>query len=110
MPRPEPDNASLYGRIYALVRQVPSGRVVTYGQVGRLAGCSARTVGFAMAALPADSQVPWHRVVNRRGQVSPRRCGEGDVVQKLLLGREGVAFDDCQRIDLDAYRWSFPQP
>src|SRR6056297_3520177 len=100
MPCPEASTPSLYARIYALVRQVPSGRVVTYGQVGRMAGCSARTVGFSMVALPADSQVPWHRVVNSRGQVSPRSSGEGAWVQKLLLGKEGVAFDDRQRLDL----------
>jgi len=110
MSRPESSTLSLYARIYALVSQVPSGHVVTYGQIGRLAGCSARTVGFSMAALPGDSQVPWHRVVNSRGQISPRSSGEGAWVQKLLLGKEGVAFDDRQRLDLDEYRWSFSDP
>ena len=110
MPRPQAPPLSLYVRIYALVCQVPSGRVVTYGQIGRLAGCAARTVGFSMAALPGDSEVPWHRVVNSRGQISPRSSGEGAWVQKLLLAKEGVAIDDRQRLDLDEYRWSFSDP
>lgn len=95
----------LYRRIYALVRQVPPGRVTTYGRIARQAGCTARTVGFAMSALPAGHDVPWQRVVNGKGEVSPRRTGDGDLIQRLLLEGEGVRFDPRGRIDLLRYGW-----
>jgi methylated-DNA-protein-cysteine methyltransferase related protein len=98
----------LYPRIYALVRQVPPGRVTTYGRIARRVGCTARTVGFAMAALPAGHDVPWQRVINSQGKVSPRRNGDGNLLQRLLLEAEGVRFDDRGCADLDAFGWAFP--
>ena len=95
----------LYSRIYALVRQVPPGRVTTYGCIARLLGCTARTVGFAMAALPDGHDVPWQRVINSQGKVSPRRNGDGDLIQRLLLEAEGVPFDHHGRVDLNRYGW-----
>lgn len=95
----------LYSRIHDLVRQVPAGCVTTYGRIARQAGCTARTVGFAMAMLPDGHDVPWQRVVNSQGSVSPRRNGNGDLLQRLLLESEGVRFDDRGRIDLDRYGW-----
>jgi len=95
----------LYYSIYALVRQVPPGRVTTYGRIARLLGCSARTVGFAMAALPDGHDVPWQRVINSQGKVSPRRNGDGDFVQRLLLESEGVPFDHRGQVDLNRYGW-----
>lgn len=97
--------SSLYNRIYALVRRVPSGRVTTYGCIARQAGCTARTVGFAMAALSAGHDVPWQRVINSQGKVSPRRNGDGDLIQRLLLEAEGVQFNDRERVDLVRYGW-----
>ncbi len=97
----------LYRRIYALVQQIPPGRVASYGQLARLVGCSARTVGFAMAALPAGSAVPWQRVINSQGKVSPRRDGEGNLLQRDLLEAEGVRFDRSERIDLQRFGWRF---
>lgn len=99
----------LYQRIYTLVRQVPPGFVTTYGRIGQLAGCTARTVGFAMAALPAGSDVPWQRVINSQGKISLRADGEGNILQRDLLASEGVRFDPRQRVDLDAYGWDFPK-
>jgi len=98
----------LYPRIYALVRQVPPGRVTTYGRIARQVGCTARTVGFAMAALPAGHDVPWQRVINSQGKVSPRRDGDGNLMQRLLLEAERVRFDDRGCADLDAFGWAFP--
>ena len=98
----------LYPRIYALVRQVPPGRVTTYGRIARLTGCTARTVGFAMAALPAGHDVPWQRVINGQGKVSPRRDGDGNLIQRLLLEAEGIPFDARESVDLDAFGWAFP--
>jgi len=93
----------LYQQIYALVRQIPPGSVSTYGRIGKLIGCNARTIGFAMAALPPGSDVPWQRVVNSQGKISPRRDGEGNLLQYELLVAEGVGFDSADRIDLARY-------
>ncbi len=96
-----------YERIFAVVRRIPRGRVATYGQVADLAGLGghARQVGYALHTLSGDSDVPWQRVINARGQVSPRGEPGGDRIQRSLLEGEGVRFDGSGRIDLDAYRW-----
>lgn len=107
MPAKSP--SALYRNIYASVRLVPPGFVTTYGRIAQLSGCSARTVGFALAALPRGSDVPWQRVINRLGAVSPRTDGEGNILQRTLLETEGLAFDAAQRIDLARYGWGFPQ-
>jgi len=99
--------SDLYPRIYTLVRQVPKGFVTTYGEVARQVGCSARTVGFAMAALSPGHDVPWQRVINSQGKASTRTDGDGSLVQKLLLEAEGVSFNDRQVIDLDRFGWHF---
>lgn len=93
----------LYKHIYALVRQIPPGRVTTYGCLARQIGCTARTVGFAMAALPTGHDVPWQRVINSQGQVSPRCNDAGALIQRQLLEAEGVAFDARGRVDLSRY-------
>jgi methylated-DNA-protein-cysteine methyltransferase-like protein len=96
----------LYEEIYALVRQVPPGRVVSYGQIAAcLDRCTPRQVGYAMAALPTSSGVPWQRVINSRGEVSARRRGAGHHRQRQLLEQEGVRFDDRGRVDLKRYGW-----
>jgi len=95
----------LYSRIYALVRRIPPGRVTTYGNIARQVGCTARSVGFAMAALPDGHDVPWQRVINSQGKVSPRRNGDGDLIQRLLLEAEGVRFDARGGVDLVRYGW-----
>ncbi|HYV51398.1 MAG TPA: MGMT family protein [Dongiaceae bacterium] len=97
---------SLYRRIYTAVARVPRGRVVTYGQVARgVRGATPRVVGYAMAALPDRSSVPWHRVVNHRGGISLRSGGDGACVQRALLEAEGVRFRDNGCMDLERYRW-----
>ena len=96
-----------YERIYAIVRRIPRGRVATYGQVAELAGLEghARQVGYAMHALPAKNNVPWHRVINANGEVSPRTSGDSHELQRMLLEAEGVEFDLKGRCDLKKYRW-----
>lgn len=100
--------ASSYPAIYAVVSRIPRGRVATYGQVARLAGLPshARLVGYALNALREGSRVPWQRVVNAKGMISLRKGGSGhDVLQRLMLKREGVRFDRRGIIDLAAFRW-----
>ena len=96
-----------YARIQAVVRRVPRGRVATYGQIAALAGLAghARQAGYALHALPEGSRVPWHRVVNHSGGLSPRADPGGERLQRALLEREGVRFDARGRIDLACYRW-----
>ncbi|HKI52161.1 MAG TPA: MGMT family protein [Geothermobacteraceae bacterium] len=99
----------LYRQVYRLVRQVPPGRVVTYGQLARQLGCTPRTVGFAMAALPVGHDLPWQRVINSRGEVSRRTSGDGELIQRLLLESEGVVFDEKERVDLAVYGWELAE-
>ena len=100
---------STYSAIYAVVCQIPKGRVATYGQVATLANLpgQARLVGYALYRLDAQSsEVPWQRVVNARGEISqsPRRYG-ADAWQRNLLEAEGVKFSDSGKINLSDYRW-----
>ena len=96
-----------YRRIYAVVRRIPRGRVATYGQVAALAGLRghARQVGYAMHALPKGSLVPWHRVINARGEISRRRRPGEELSQRMLLEREGVRFDARGRVALARLQW-----
>ncbi len=98
---------SSYARIYAVVQRIPRGQVATYGQVARLAGFPrhARLVGYALHALPDGSRVPWQRVINARGQVSPRAIPGWESLQVRLLEREGVRFDRGGRVPLTRYQW-----
>jgi methylated-DNA-protein-cysteine methyltransferase-like protein len=98
---------ALRPRIYAVVRRIPRGKVATYGQVAALAGFArhARQVGYALNDLPSGSDVPWHRVVNARGEVSPRAAPGWEEVQRDLLEQEEVYFGLRERIDLARYGW-----
>ena len=91
-----------YERIYAAVARIPRGRVATYGEVAAAAGLPgrARQVGYALHSLPAGRPVPWHRVVNARGEISPRAEPRFGTIQRKLLEREGVAFDASGRVSL----------
>jgi methylated-DNA-protein-cysteine methyltransferase-like protein len=101
--------SALYQRIYALVRQVPTGKVVSYGQIAKVVGgCSARMVGYAMAALKDNREivdVPWQRVINSRGTCSVFGDGFGNALQQQLLLGEGVAFDGNDRVSSPQYWW-----
>ena len=109
-----PDRLDFDARVWEVVRRVPAGRVITYGTVAAAvpspdgvlettyAAFGARWVGSAMARCPGD--VPWHRVVNARGEVSLRE-GDGCEEQWGLLRREGVVPGENGRIQLRTYGW-----
>lgn len=96
----------VFESFYQIVRQVPPGRVATYGQVARLAGMPrcARTVGFAMAAC-RDPSVPCHRVVDRFGGTKACFDLHAPGTQRLLLEAEGVAFRPDGTADLERHLW-----
>jgi methylated-DNA-protein-cysteine methyltransferase-like protein len=94
-------------RVLSVIRAVPEGRVVTYGQVAELAGSprAARQVGGVLYGLrDSEEDIPWQRVVNAGGKISTYRIGSGEL-QRALLESEGVGFDEEGRIDLGRYRW-----
>ncbi len=103
------DSQSEHGyneRVYQLVRRIPSGRVMTYGQIAELLGegYTPRTVGFVMHAAPED--VPWQRVINAQGACSTNRILLPPNKQQLLLEVEGVHFDARGRCELPLHRWT----
>jgi methylated-DNA-protein-cysteine methyltransferase-like protein len=101
------ETPTTYQLIYATVRNIPKGRVATYGQIAELAGLprQARLVGYALHSLPSRNTVPWHRVVNAQGKISLRSEGGAATVQAQRLKREGVRFNDRGVIEMGKYRW-----
>jgi methylated-DNA-protein-cysteine methyltransferase related protein len=93
-----------WGKVYALVKQIPRGRVVTYGQLARMLRLpgGARTVGHAMAACPSGQGIPWHRVVGEKGRLLIREPMASK--QRMLLQSEGTAWKGMA-VDLAAHRW-----
>ena len=107
-----PDMRIFHIRVWELARLIPPGKVATYGQIAALLpppegmaskaylAFGPRWVGGAMAACP--DQVPWWRVINARGEISPR---PGAAEQRQLLESEGIVFDAHNRVDLKRYGW-----
>ena len=102
--------ANFYEAVYRVVRKIPRGRVMTYGQIATILGAprSARAVGYAMRACP--EHLPWQRVINSKGQISARSEVERPILQKLLLESEGVHFDETETCDLVRLRWEPRNP
>ncbi len=105
-----PGPCDKHALIYAAARQIPYGKVVTYGQLALLAGLpgQARLAGYAMFNLPEAlaGEVPWHRVINAQGRISYSEARRGnDHKQRELLEAEGVKFDARGAIPLKLYRW-----
>ena len=93
--------------VYRVVCRIPAGQVATYGQVAALAGMpgAARQVGWALAALDGEDDVPWHRVINAQGEISPRGRREAVDLQRALLESEGIELSHRGRVDLGRYAW-----
>ena len=100
---------SFFDAIYRLVRQIPRGKVASYGDIAGMLGHprAARTVGWALASLPADLEddVPWQRVINSQGRISIRHIRHAAEEQRALLEAEGVEFDEHDKVDWQLFGW-----
>lgn len=100
---------AVYARIYRVTKEIPAGKVATYGQIARIAGASTpRMVGYAMAGA-GSKDVPWWRVVNAQGMISPRNNPFSELQQRDLLEHEGITFKSNDRISLKDYGWDGPE-
>ena len=105
---------NFYEQVYAVVRQIPRGKVTSYGRIAKMLGApnAARAVGYALRALkdrgddPAYVDIPWQRVVNSQGRISIVNREHGAQQQAELLRSEGVEVSEDLRINLDIYLWS----
>ena len=96
-----------FKKIYDVVKQIPEGKVATYGLVALLAGNPrlARVVGYALHVNPEPGVIPCHRVVNRKGEVSVAFAFGGENMQRILLSEEGIEFTPEGKVDLNKYLW-----
>jgi methylated-DNA-protein-cysteine methyltransferase-like protein len=108
----EPDRATQESagyreRVFELVRRIPEGRVMTYGQIAEILGegYTPRTVGFVMHSADEET-TPWHRVINSQGACSTGRIILPPDKQQRMLEAEGIKFDARARCDLGRYRWT----
>jgi methylated-DNA-protein-cysteine methyltransferase-like protein len=100
-------NITYRDMVFDIVKQIPSGKVASYGQISKMIpGCTARMVGYALASLPNDSGVPWQRVINSKGKISPHGAGFGSAMQRALLEQEGILFNADNSIDMSIYGWN----
>ena len=100
------DDKTYREKVYKIVREIPRGKVMTYGQIATILGegYTARTVGFVMHS--ADQTVPWQRVINAQGACSTGRVVVPPDLQQRMLVSEGVVFNEKGRCDLSRYRWT----
>ena len=102
---------SVYQNILLVIRQIPPGRVATYGQIAWIGGAATpRMAGYALGGLPPDTDIPWQRVVNSQGGISPRGDPLATDRQRKWLEAEGVQFLPDGRIDLSRFGWAGPDP
>ena len=103
---PDVNSRGYRERVFEIVRRIPSGRVMTYGQLAEILGegYTPRTVGFVMHS--ADETVPWQRVINSQGACSTGRVIVPPDLQQRMLVSEGVVFNEKGRCELARYRWT----
>jgi methylated-DNA-protein-cysteine methyltransferase-like protein len=97
---------SFHQRVLEIIKQIPRGKVATYGQIAALAGNprAARQVVRALHSSTEKEGLPWHRVINSKGRIS-LKPNHGYELQKALLAKEGVKFDQQDTVDLARYLW-----
>lgn len=107
MKNPNPNTENFFERVYEIARQIPYGKVTSYGAIAKALGTarSARMVGWAMNASHNLEDVPAHRVVNRKGLLTGKHHFEGTNLMQQLLESEGVKVVDNQIIDFDKHFW-----
>ena len=101
-------SSGTFRKIHIIVKNIPSGKVATYGQIAALVGpgMPARIVGYALHGLPENNDIPWHRVINSKGKISYSSSrNEHDSLQRRLLEKEGVQSGSEGRIDLERFLW-----
>ena len=104
--KPKPSQPTFLQKVELIVSQIPAGKVMTYGQVAQCIGQgTARLVGIALSSLPTGSSIPWHRVVNAKGGISPRANPQSSLEQIQRLLDEGIQFNRNQELDLNSYRY-----
>lgn len=97
---------NFFDQVYALTKQIPAGKVTTYGELARALGTrDARRVGHALHANPDGALTPCHRVVAKDGRLSPSYAFGGSLEQYAKLVEEGVTFIDRQHVDLAKHLW-----
>lgn len=98
-------NDSFYARVYRCVKEIPSGKVSTYGRIAESCGCprASRAVGMALHRNPQPGEIPCHRVVNREGRLAPAFAFGGAEVQRKLLEAEGVEVSPEGYVDLSRF-------
>ncbi|MBC9797418.1 MGMT family protein [Sinomicrobium weinanense] len=104
---PKPENQNFFEKVYAVAREIPYGRVTSYGAIARYLGAarSARMVGWAMNACGGREDVPAHRVVNRQGLLTGKHHFSGTNLMQQLLESEGVKVKDNRILDFDKLFW-----
>jgi methylated-DNA-protein-cysteine methyltransferase-like protein len=102
------DNTPFFEKVYAVVRQIPAGRVTSYGAIAKCIGSpqSARMVGWAMNASHGKADVPAHRVVNRLGLLTGKHHFEGTTLMEQLLENEGIRIENNQIQNFEEVFWN----
>ena len=99
------NKSDLYKKIYKIVKNIPKGKVSTYGQIGKMIGCSPRVIGYAMHSVSSEDEVPWQRVINSKGMISFPEGTQGYDEQRAILEAEGIVFNENGKIDLKKFGW-----
>ncbi|MBC8061414.1 MAG: MGMT family protein [Clostridiaceae bacterium] len=96
-----------FQQVYEIVAQIPKGKIATYGQIAAMLGTpkNARIVGYAMNAAPAEMKLPCHRVLNKKGALSPAYAFGDKAIQHALLEVEGITFDNENCVNVKKHLW-----
>ena len=96
-----------FQKIIEIIKDIPQGKVATYGQIAAMAGTqNPRIVGFALAGLKEDTDIPWFRVINSKGKISFPEESNAYKIQYSLLQQDGIIFSVNNRINLNQFGWS----